>query len=540
MQHRLSALVNSLRSRAAAAVPRGTAIYPFALAAALSLVGGVWMLGGFQRADSQTATAAGPATVTSSDRTHSAGSTAAAPSFSFADNRPIAAAGPDVDTPVQIAAAATQTAPASFADTRPLPAAELDRAKAADQLNASAASFSDARPLNATSFEDGRLVELPPLFQDRRPVAAPIFTDERLAGEPAFNDVRPVAAPSFNDDRVLAVDSGREAVRDAVGTVETPVASTTPPAAIVTVMTKAEPATAPASAVDAPAVPVTAASPPAAALSAAAAADPVKTAGLPTLVAVSPSSIRLDATGACSATEISTEPLDGGQMRIRIAAGCHAGEAVQISYGGAEFIRKLNAWGALDFVLDCFAGSGSAAEVRLADGSRKTLPVVANDLDKVSKIAVVWRAATNLDLHVFEYGSRDDEPGHLWAKAPSSISSALIQAQADKRGHGVLSAVDDGETLGDKVEVYTFVHNDEQATGAISMALDYESRGEKPSGANCGSGALAEVDFQVNILPRNGQVSRQAGILTRVDCGSTIPREARFNQSALPVLRIKK
>jgi hypothetical protein len=213
---------------------------------------------------------------------------------------------------------------------------------------------------------------------------------------------------------------------------------------------------------------------------------------------------------------------------------------VQISYGGAEIIRKLNSFGSLDYVLDCFAGAGSGVEVRFADGTSRSLPVVANDLDKVSKIAVVWRSRVNLDLHVFEYAAKYGETGHLWASVPSSLVSARVQGQAGDRGHGFISASDDDKSLGDKLEVYTFYHNDQQSAGAIALALDNETRGENPSGAHCGQGALAEIGFDVSILPRRGQVTRQSGVLTRVECGATLTQDARFNQSALPGLRIRK
>ncbi|MEQ1576513.1 MAG: hypothetical protein ABL894_02565, partial [Hyphomicrobium sp.] len=419
-------------------------------------------------------------------------------------------------------AAATQPGAASFVDTRPLPGTEVKDENAGSSKNTGgtasqsqvAAQFWDERPLATASFNDDRLVA-PTSFRDDRPVSAPSFVDERAVTQPSFSDQRPVGEPAFSDTRSLVIpdasDTGTNPVKLNAGPADQPVVTDPESAAEV-------PSHQPAGETSAP-----------------------TQGSLPTLVAVSPSAaITLDANSGCKAPEVTSEPLDGGQMRLRIAAGCHPGEAVQVSYGGAEFIRKLNSWGALDFILDCFAGSSSSAEVRFADGTRKTLTVAAKDFDKVSKIAVVWRAAANLDLHVFEYGARDTEIGHVWAKSPSSMGAARVQSLSDKRGHGLMGMSDDGETLGDKVEVYTFVHNDEQESGAISMALDYESRGEKPEGATCGAGALAEVDFQVNILPRNGQVSRQTGVLTRVECGALIPREARFNQSALPVLRIKK
>jgi len=227
-------------------------------------------------------------------------------------------------------------------------------------------------------------------------------------------------------------------------------------------------------------------------------------------------------------------------MRLRITAACHANEVVQIAYGGAELIRKLNGYGVLETTLDCFAGAANPAEVRFADGVTKSVPIVARDLDRVSKIAVIWRTGVNLDLHVFEYAAPFGSAGHLWQQSPSTFGAAQVQSGADGRGRGFLSAVDDDKSLGDKVEVYTFIHNDQQATGAISLALDNETRGESPSGPTCGQGALAEVDFQVAILPRNGQPTRQSGVLTRAACGTKLTQEARFNQAAMPSLRIRK
>ncbi len=110
-------------------------------------------------------------------------------------------------------------------------------------------------------------------------------------------------------------------------------------------------------------------------------------------------------------------------------------------------------------------------DVRFGDNTRKTVPVAARDLDKVSKIAVLWRAPVNLDLHVFEYAARHDQAGHLWAKKPSAIATARLASQSEKRGHGFLSAIDDEQSLGDKIEVYTFLHNDEQASGVRLQML---------------------------------------------------------------------
>jgi hypothetical protein len=428
------------------------------------------------------------------------------PKLAAEDNSPAPAAvrptGPDQPAPAAV------TAEAESAPLAAPAAPETPSAVATPPTEAPKLTFKDDRVLIAP-------VPAPPA-----PAAAPSFRDPRALAAPSFQDKRPVYAPSFRDGRELS--SARppkdDAGLDGKGEAADPKVkvAAAPPAP----QFRAVPVTTPAPSPDA-------------------ARPQSGTGGTSTLIALSPSTLRIDGAG-CGAPEVTAEPMDGGMMRIRVAAACRPNEAVQISYGGAEMIRRLDAWGALDLPLDCFVGASSSVELRFADGSRKTLPVTANDLDKVSKVAAIWRAPVNLDLHVFEYGAALEAAGHVWAKAPGSAGAAHMKSEAERRGHGFLSAADGEQTLGDKVEVYTFFHNDQQASGSIALALDYETRGESPSGATCGRGALAEVDFRVVILPRGGQPATQSGLLTRVDCGTRISKEARYNQSALPALRIRR
>lgn len=403
----------------------------------------------------------------------------AAPLPSFLDARALTPAGQPVAQPPAAAPAAAPVAPAAslFQDNRPLATAAGSGAPAAGPAPAEPV-FRDVRPLASAAPASSAPAAAEPLvtFRDTRP----------LAVSPMFQDKRPIAAqPTFQDTRPLAV-----AKEDPAG-----------PASGQTTLSPEAPRS--------------------------------------SLVAIAPPTLKIDA-GACGVADVKAEPLDGGQMALHVTDACHPNETIQIRYAGAEFLRKLNAWGSLDFTLDAFAGTASTVDVRFGDGNIKSLPVTARDLDKVSKIAVVWRAPVNLDLHVFEYAARLDQPGHLSAKKPATLASARLASQTEKRGHGFLGTIDDEKSLGDKVEVYTFVHNDEQTSGAITLALDYETRGDVPAGATCGQGALAEIDFQVVILPRGGQASRQSGMLTRVPCGTRIATEARFNQAALPGLRIRR
>lgn len=242
----------------------------------------------------------------------------------------------------------------------------------------------------------------------------------------------------------------------------------------------------------------------------------------------------------CGPHRIATEARDGGMMRVEITSACRINQDVQLAYGGVVQVRRLDRAGRLDFLLDCFAGATNELLVTFADGQQEQRPVVAKDLEKLSKVAVIWSAPVNLDLHAFEYSAGFGKAGHVWERAASTLVSAREIAAGGRRGRGFLSTSDDGRSLGDKLEVYTFLHHDEQASGVVAMGLDYETRGENPAGMTCGNGAFAEVRYQVATLGRRGQTGRETGILLSAPCGTKIGSQARFDPFLLPAVRVQK
>ncbi len=227
-------------------------------------------------------------------------------------------------------------------------------------------------------------------------------------------------------------------------------------------------------------------------------------------------------------------------MRLAITSSCRANQDVQLAYGGAVLIRRLDSGGHLEFALDCFDGAASDLLVTFADGNTERRPVVAQDLDKLSKVAVIWSAPVNLDLHAFEYSAGIGKAGHVWERAASMLVTAREIAAGSRRGRGYLSTGDDGRGLGDKLEVYTFLHQDEQASGVVAMGLDYETRGEVPSGMTCGNGAFAAIRYQVVTRGRRGQTARENGILSAAPCGAKIGSQVRFDPFLLPAIRVQQ
>ncbi len=243
---------------------------------------------------------------------------------------------------------------------------------------------------------------------------------------------------------------------------------------------------------------------------------------------------------SCELPSISSDPLDGGRMRLRFASACHAGQKVKLSYGGADFVRDVDSAGAFDDVVDGFAGPASSVDIVFQDGKTQTVKMAANDFNRITKIAVFWQAPVNLDLHVFEYAAKPQQKGHIFAKAPSDATAAQDAVSADHRGHGFMSTLGDGTSDHRMVEVYTLLHHGEQVSGLITMAVDYETRGDTPSASTCRGGALAEMPFQISVLDRRGQISTQAGILAAAECGKALDSKTRFDDSVLTPIKIGK
>ena len=242
---------------------------------------------------------------------------------------------------------------------------------------------------------------------------------------------------------------------------------------------------------------------------------------------------------ACGAPQVETQPLAAGRMRVAVTAACRAGEDVHLVYGGADQVARLDDSGRLAWTLDAFAGDKDPLELRFAGGVKASVPVKASDLDRVSKVAVIWQRPVNLDLHAFEYAALAGSRGHVWAGAAGTSDAAASAIASERKGRGFLSTASDGAGAADRVEVYTFLHAEAQAAGAVGLALDHATRGDDPGESTCGKGELAEVPYTVVVLARGAGPRRESGLIAAAPCGVKLGQDVRLRQSAMPVLRIK-
>ena len=364
------------------------------------------------------------------------------------------------------------------------------------------------------------LISLFVTFGRKEPIAAGNDGGSRRA---TGGQTKPMA-PAFTDARTL-VGGGQQHPPTAAPPVQAPAMTLVPAAAAATPAAKiSEPAVVPAprTVVAGPTPTPTQPSKP---VALAAAIPPPAPATAP-------------ADNACPAPAIAVTPLPAGQMKVRVTSPCRRGQDIGFAYDVVELKKVMPANGNLEFAFDAFSGDTKSVDVTFADGSRRVLPVMVEDLGRVSKIAVRWRGPVNLDLHVFEHAAGAGQAGHVWARQASSSEAALREAQASGRGKGFLTLIEEG--AGDRLEVYTYVHGEKDGNSSIAMAVDHETRGDLPSQATCGQGALAKVDFGLTLLSRSGELTRASGLLKPARCDQPLPAAERFDYGLMPVIALRQ
>jgi hypothetical protein len=223
-------------------------------------------------------------------------------------------------------------------------------------------------------------------------------------------------------------------------------------------------------------------------------------------------------------------------MRAAIASPCRKGQALTVSYGGYETSRKIDASGNAAVDVDLFLGNTQPVSLTYPDGHSETVQPAARDLREVSKVALIWQAPVNLDLHALENGVNPGDAGDVWPGAGVTAETAKSKL-ADGRGSGFVSLSDDGGHEGSKIEVYTFFHSPEQPNGVVSMMLDYVSRGNSPSGEFCGTGDKATIPYEVVLLSPKGVSTRERGVIAPAACGAKFTAASRLIRDAVPDLQ---
>ncbi len=235
---------------------------------------------------------------------------------------------------------------------------------------------------------------------------------------------------------------------------------------------------------------------------------------------------------ACTSIPARASLLPGGMVAVDVEAPCLAGRDLTVSYGSHAFPVPVGAGGRSEFTFDLFEGPLPLALT--ADGQRVDIDISGADFSQVSKVAVVWSSPVDLDLHALEYLAARGGAGHVWSGQTSSRDQASAATRDSAQGHGFMSRIDAGDRgEATKAEVYTFLHKAGQRSGAVTLFIDYASRGDTPAGEYCGDGPLARLEATVIRLHPGGRIERETVRLGPAACGQTLREGERFNPDTL-------
>ncbi|MGH1350104.1 MAG: hypothetical protein ACRBBN_04750 [Methyloligellaceae bacterium] len=220
---------------------------------------------------------------------------------------------------------------------------------------------------------------------------------------------------------------------------------------------------------------------------------------------------------------IKLTPAPAGQTGISIKGRCQKNQTVNIEYAGVTLNKKLDRNGDLNFALDCFAGDKSPITFTFENKQKVVRKPVALDLDKITKVAVIWKGSANLNLHAFEYMAAAGQEGHIWENNPSSFKKAKYKTRQTGKGHGFISSAEKYGSGDQKVEVYTFYNATDQKYGVVQLALDYQLKHNNLHQITCQSQGDITIDYTTVTLSKNKTVktSKAASILNPCNLLST-------------------
>ncbi len=204
-----------------------------------------------------------------------------------------------------------------------------------------------------------------------------------------------------------------------------------------------------------------------------------------------------------SKPDIQLSPLPAGQTLISVTSGCHANQKLIIEYAESRITRELNENGKDSFTLDCFAGDKTNINFHFGDKLRISRKPVTRDLDKITKVALIWSGKIDLNLHAFEYMANHGDKGHIWEQQPSDFRKATQKTGIYGKGHGFLSTYKSKLDKDTNLEVYTFVNTPEQKHGVIKLALNHNIHRNKIQKINCQAGGNMAVDYTTTLLVKN-------------------------------------
>ncbi len=191
-------------------------------------------------------------------------------------------------------------------------------------------------------------------------------------------------------------------------------------------------------------------------------ADPVKIASIAPVIAPI---ANLNAAPSQCGVRMSASARPGAAIAVFVSSRCRAGQVVTLSHADFSFSVRADNRGVFSATIPAFT-SLATVEVVFEDGAMASTQVTLRDVSDLARLAIVWSAPVNLDLHAFEGNANENSEGHVWVNNQRSYRDTLIG------GGGFLETFGDSSIKGGSMaEVYSLPTSRIRRQTSVSLDL---------------------------------------------------------------------
>lgn len=181
-----------------------------------------------------------------------------------------------------------------------------------------------------------------------------------------------------------------------------------------------------------------------------------------------PSNQEYSAFGVACDVTLEANKSAGGIVILALKAPCHVNETVIINHQGLSFTAITSDIGHFTAQVPAFAEMAKF-DAELIDGSLISTTLVVPDVSEYERVALQWKGDSGLKIHALEMGADYGERGHVWAKSPQSIATAL-----QARGGYITELGASGFPGASHIEIYSFPTGQIQKTGVVRLSVEAE------------------------------------------------------------------
>lgn len=158
----------------------------------------------------------------------------------------------------------------------------------------------------------------------------------------------------------------------------------------------------------------------------------------------------------------------GGIVILDLKAPCHVNEIVTISHQGLSFTVITSDIGHLTVQVPAFAEIAQF-DAELINGSVVSASVIVPEVLEYDRVALQWKGNSGLKIHALEMGADYGERGHVWAKSPQSVATAL-----QARGGYIIELGLTDFPGASHIEVYSFPTGQMRKSGVVRLSVEAE------------------------------------------------------------------